>query len=81
MHIPQPGDIYMFTTAMRTAGQFDYDKGDLLTLVRLTEETPFGYKSKIGNWVVKCKEKTSVWSSIWYLIEQGNIVCVGSNVV
>lgn len=73
---PAPGDRYMVTTPFMTYSGKWYTPGDIFELVEETVEAPFGHKSKISNWYVRCPhfappEPESVWSGIWAMIEAG----------
>jgi hypothetical protein len=77
-NIPQSGDVYEVIRAFSTLAGVSYDLGDHMELIEPTGQSPYGHQSKICNWVVKCKYWTppqpqTVWSMIWYLIDQGFI--------
>lgn len=75
-NIVRPGDILVYTRTVFTVGDKSYSKGDKLEILAVTDKAPHGFKSNICNFVVKCKHypNGSVWSSIWYAIEQGWLV-------
>lgn len=69
--LPQSGDVLIVRVPFRTLGGISYYPGDTLELIKRTDEAPFYYRSSLGNWLVKCKAKTSVWSSIESNIFEG----------
>lgn len=76
-HLPRPphvGDIWVLTSTIKTVGGDCYLPGEKFYLVERTDEAPFGFKCPEGNWKVQVKGKTSVWSSIPYMIADGNLV-------
>lgn len=79
MHnIPEPGKIYEVVKPFRTMAGVDYKVGDHLELIEPTGRNPFGFQSKLCNWVVKCKhfsppDDQTVWSGIYIMIENGTI--------
>lgn len=68
---PRKGDVYEFTRTIFTFAKVEYKPGDRLFILARTEEAPFGFKDPQGNFVVRCKYFTSVWSSIRYGINLG----------
>jgi len=80
-HVPRAGDVYVvlkpFSTLAGTAANpRDYVLGGTLTLVGITDDAPFKSKSRISNWLVRCKyyeppAPEAVWSGIWSMIEAG----------
>ncbi len=53
-----------------------YGAGDILELIEPTGQMPFGHRSRICNWAVKCKAfrppmPQSIWSGIWLMVEDG----------
>jgi hypothetical protein len=80
---PVPGSIYEVVEPFTMRSGKAYEVGMRLELYEETDQKPFGYESRISNWIVKCPyfsppDPRSVWSSIWMLIEQGHIKYVGS---
>lgn len=76
--LPHPDDLYEIQKEFSTLASVTYLPGMRLKLVELTEDSPFGFTSRIGNWRVECPffappQPESVWSLIWYLIESGYI--------
>jgi hypothetical protein len=72
----KPGDVYTFTRTTHTVGGKSYYRGDKLKVLGPTTDAPHGFSSKRGNFNVSCKHHLtgSVWSSLWFAIEQGWIV-------
>lgn len=62
--LPQSGEILVATIHFRTSAGTKYVPGDEFELLERTNEAPYGYLSSLGNWRVKCKARTSIWSSI-----------------
>ncbi len=76
---PIPGARYVVAQAFAAMSGKIYEVGMVFELVEETTENPFGFQSKISNWFVKCPyftppEPESVWSSIWIMIERGQLV-------
>jgi hypothetical protein len=67
----QPGTKLEVVIPFYTLAGKDYTPGMILELVEPTTKFPHGFKSPLGNWIVKCPHMTSVWSSIWLGVEQG----------
>ncbi len=40
-----------------------------MELVDITDEAPWGVKSNLTNWIVKCPHFTSVWSGIHAMLD------------
>lgn len=78
-HVPQPNDIYEVVRPFTTAGSLSYAVGDRLLLLSQTDEVPHGFESKICNWRVRCKHHDSVWSAVWYMVEEGWVQYVGQD--
>lgn len=72
--LPMAGEIYKFTRVALTAGSVLYVPGDTLELLEMIDESPHGYRCSTGNWKVRSKTGTNVWSTIEYLISDGWIV-------
>jgi len=72
----QSGDTLVYTRTVFTVADKVYKKGDKLKLLTVTKEAPHGFKSNICNFLVSCKHypEGSVWSSIWYALEEGWLV-------
>ena len=70
----QPGQKFKFAANMVNPVGLVYDKGSTLELIEPTTIVPHGQKSILGNWIAKCQHQTSVWSSIWLLVETGYLV-------
>lgn len=80
---PIPGSIYEVVRPFTTQSGKSYEAGMRLELHDETDQAPFGYESRISNWIVTCPyfsppAKESIWSSIWALIEQGYLKHVGN---
>ena len=52
---PSPDAVYEFVVGMTFASGKLYEPGDQLRLHHMTDESPFGSCSKLGNWIVSCK--------------------------
>lgn len=68
---PEPGQTYRVARCFTTRANFRYFDGDELTLVAKTNESSDGYTSSLGNWLVKCPFRESVWSEIEGMIASG----------
>lgn len=80
---PVPGSIYAVAKEFTMLSGKTYEIGMRLELYDETNEAPFGHKSRISNWSVRCPyfsppDPQSVWSSIWALIENGYLKHVGN---
>jgi hypothetical protein len=80
---PIPGSLYEVVRPFTMRSGKSYELGMQLELYEETDQKPFGFESRISNWIVKCPffsppDPQSIWSSIWALIEQGYIKHVGS---
>jgi hypothetical protein len=80
---PVPGSIYEVTRPFTNRSGKSYEPGMQLELYEETDQKPFGFESRISNWIVKCPffsppAPEAVWSSIWALIEDGYLKHVGS---
>lgn len=71
MNVLKPGIKLEVMTTFQTLAGHTYTPGMVLELVELTKANPHGFRSPLGNWIVKCPFATSVWSSIWLSVEQG----------
>lgn len=85
MHVPQPGDIYAFTRPTITRAGKTYEAGDTLVLLEQTDEDPWGNRSHICSWRVKCRHfeppaVESIWPTIWTMIEERKISWTGTNI-
>jgi hypothetical protein len=65
------GDKLKVVRTFYTPAKHRYGEGQVLELIKPTDEAPYGRKSALGNWVVKCPYKISVWSAIWDSVENG----------
>lgn len=70
------GDILVVKHPILTLADKVYNVGDELQLIEPTGMAPFGFKSNLCNWVVKCPyfsppDDRSVWGGIWMLVERG----------
>lgn len=80
---PIPGSVYEVVRPFTMRSGKTYEIGMQLELCEETDQAPFGYESRISNWVVKCPffsppAPQSIWSSIWVLIEQGYLKYAGT---
>lgn len=75
-NIPKPGDTLVYTRTVFTVADKVYSRGDKLKILSVINESPHGFKSKICNFLVSCKHHPngSVWSSIWFALDQGWLV-------
>lgn len=79
---PVPGSVYEVVRPFTTRAGKTYEVGMQLELHDETSERPFGFASRISNWIVTCPffappAPEAVWSSIWILIEEGTLKYVG----
>ena len=80
---PVPGSVNEVVRQFTAQSGKTYEAGMHLELYEETTEKPFGFESRISNWIVKCPffappAPESIWSSIWFLIEQGHLKYVGN---
>lgn len=80
---PVPGSVYEVVRQFTVQSGKTYEPGMHLELYEETTEKPFGFESRISNWIVKCPffappAPEAIWSSIWLLIEQGYLKYVGN---
>lgn len=68
--LPNPGDKLRVAQSFNTPA-FSYRLGDVLELIERTDEAPYGVKCSLGNWRVKDKFFTSVWSNIEWAMADG----------
>lgn len=61
--MPKAGDVLVCTEDIWTPAA-QYLEGDELQLLYETDDHPWELLCSLGNWVVKCKYQTSVWSNI-----------------
>ena len=67
----KPGTKLEITRTCEALSGHTYLPGMILELVEPTQAAPFGFRSPLGNWIVKCPFQTSVWSSVWIGVDQG----------
>jgi hypothetical protein len=60
--LPEPGDVYETTISFTTLAQVDYNIGDRFEVLERTSMTRHGRHSSIGNLLIKCRHRTSVWT-------------------
>jgi hypothetical protein len=70
------GDILVVEHPFHALSGKTYERGMELKLIEPTGLAPFGYQSKVCNWIVECPffsppANESVWSVIWYAVEMG----------
>lgn len=65
----QAGEVLEFVEVSGTLAGHSFQPGDTLTLVRRTNEAPFGHLCSLGNWVVETKYHVSGNETIWSNIE------------
>ena len=75
--MPQEGDVYLFQKATGTIGGHVFQPGDTFELVEATFDAPWGYRCLPCSWRAKTKYDTSVWTSVFSMIQDGNIVLRG----
>ena len=75
-NIPKPGDVLVYTRTVCTVGDLVYVKGERLEIMEATNKSPHGFKSGICNFLVRCKYHPagSIWSSIWFAMDEGWLV-------
>lgn len=78
-NIPEAGKVFVVKKPFSTLAEVSYETGDTLELIELTGMAPFGFQSKLCNWIVRCKhfcppQKETVWSGIYFMIESGILV-------
>ena len=69
--LPEPGDVYEFTTPIWTLADVVYDVGDTLEIISRTTCVPHHRTSSLGNLLVRGKFGTSVWTNIELSIASG----------
>lgn len=69
--LPTPGQEITFKMACRTLAGNHYQSGDNLILIGRTATAPHDVSSSLGNWLVRCKYFTSVWSNIEWGLAKG----------
>jgi hypothetical protein len=79
---PVPGNVYEVIRPFTTRAGKAYELGMQLELYEETAQKPFGFESRISNWIVKCPffgppASEAIWSSIWMLIEMNYLKYVG----
>lgn len=77
-NVPEAGKIFEVVRPFNTIAGVSYQAGDTLELIEPTGQNPFGVKTYLPAWVVKCKfysppDKRTIWTSIWYMAERGDI--------
>lgn len=72
--LPQPGDRLVVTKAFSTPGNDIYLEGDILILIRRTDEAPHGRLSSLGNWLVASKTGVTVWANIEYALAETQVL-------
>jgi len=70
---PKPGEVYEWTISAQTVGGTNYEPGDTIELLELTNDSPHGYHCSTGNWRVRCKTGVSVWTTIEDSISTGRL--------
>ena len=69
--LPQPGDVYEFTTPVYTLGQVWYGVGERMTVIERTDDAPHHRKSSLGNLRIRGPNYTSVWTNFEATIARG----------
>lgn len=72
-HALEEGQILTVMKPFSTNTGHSYHQGDKLTLLRRTNEAPYGFSSSLGNWEVECPHKISVWSDIEAMVATGEV--------
>jgi hypothetical protein len=75
-HLPQCGEVYEWTRAGYTLGNYGYVKGDRMTVLERTGHVPHHRESSLGNLLVKGKHHTSVWTCFEACIAEGSLKLV-----
>lgn len=75
---PKSGDIFERTVFARTVGGQDYEVGDTIEMIEMTQESPHGYHCSAGNWRCRTKHGVSVWTSVEEDIARGLWRKIGS---
>ena len=78
--LPQAGDVYVATRHFYTLGDISYHPGDTFEILDRTSKTPHHRLSSLGNLVIRCKSKTSVWTNFEACVAEGWLELAGSNV-
>ncbi len=60
--LPEPGDVYETTMPFGTLAKVSYNIGDRFEVLERTRLTRHGRVSSIGNLLIKCRHRTSVWT-------------------
>lgn len=66
-----PGSRLEVVQPFVTAGRHEFFPGDILILVEMTTDAPWGYHCSAGNWRVTTKYDTGVWTSILSMVQDG----------
>lgn len=72
--LPEEGDVLIVNVPFRTLAGHVYSIGDRIELLHRTAEAPHGRRSSLGNWLVKDKHFTSVWTNIEWCIAEGTLI-------
>ncbi len=56
------GDTYEATTSFMTLGNRTYHRGDRFHVIDRTSSAPWKRSSSIGNLLIRCGDRTSVWT-------------------
>lgn len=69
--LPEPGDVYRWTTEVTTAGGTRYVPGDEMIVLRRTHRNPYGRQSSLGNLLVRTPYAEAVWTCFEHCIAEG----------
>lgn len=77
-NVPEAGKTFVVVESFSTMAGVSYEPGDTLELIEPTGQNPFGFRTHLPVWIVKCKhfsppDQRSIWTSIWYMAERGMI--------
>ena len=76
----KPGDVLVATTSFFTPAH-EYEENDEFVLLERTQEAPHHRLCSLGNWRVRDKFFTSIWSNIEWAIQDGLLKVKGSDSV
>jgi hypothetical protein len=76
--LPQPGDVYVATDSIWTISPAQYVAGDRFEVMERTHFAPHHRRSSLGNLVIRCRFKKSVWSCFDAVVATGCLRLEGS---
>lgn len=71
--LPQPGEVLVANFPFVALSGSHYEVGDRFELLHRTNDAPHGRLSSLGNWLVRCKDRVSVWTNIEMAMYNGLI--------